>query len=89
MPKIDALYLYSSYTYVYIWFLIDSIKGTFATLFTNIVEASPFHLLQGVTTLSISTINISADIISHFSCHSAKCAIPPNLSISGLYLKYM
>ena len=77
------------YIHDFVWFLIDSIKGTFATLFTNIVEASLFHLLQGVTTSSISTINICTGIISHVSSHSAKCAIPPNRSISGLYLKYM
>lgn len=49
MPKIDALYLYSSYMYIHIWFLFDSIKGTFATLYTNIVEASLFHFIEGVS----------------------------------------
>lgn len=47
MPKIDALYLYSSYMYIHIWPLFNSIKGT--TLYTNIVEASLFDFIEGVS----------------------------------------
>lgn len=47
MPKIDALYLYSSYMHIHIWALFNSITGT--TLYTNIVEASLFDFIEGVS----------------------------------------
>lgn len=57
MSKIDALYLYSSYMYSHIWRLFNSIKGTLVTLYTNIVEASLFHVIN-LSFFSVTVLNV-------------------------------
>lgn len=62
MSKIDALYLYSSYMYSHIWRLFNSIKGTLVTLYTNIVEASLFHVIN-LSFFSVTVLNVQFQLV--------------------------
>lgn len=83
--------LYSPYMFIHTWFLFDSIKGTFATLYTNIVEASLFHFIEGASPpYRFPPFDFFLLILFlMFPVTVLNVQFPSSLPFTGLHLKYM
>lgn len=86
MPKIDAFYLYSSYMYIIYDFSLIALRGHLEPCLQTYWKHHSFTLYK--VYINFHLWHFYWYYFS-FSCHSAKCAIPPSLPFSGLYLNYM